>query len=407
MISPREAVRLIERHCPSPLGVTVVSITDALDHVLAEDVRSPIALPAFDNSAMDGYALRSGDTTKASAAHPVELRIMTTVFAGDTKRRAIGGGEACRIMTGAPLPDGANTVIAKEQALVAGTTLTVKESVPALRHVRRRGEEVKRGATILKSGQLIHPGVIGCLATVGKGRVKVFRKPSVAVIATGDETVAPGKKLAHGQIYDSNSHMVAAMLRQAGIEPSRVRRVKDHATALSNSVGAALKNSDVLIVIGGVSVGERDYLRSVLERHRVREVFWRVKQKPGKPLFFGVRGKRLVFGLPGNPASAFTCFYIYVYAALMRMAGVRTPGLSKRRLAVGDGIVADPIKWLFLKGKTDPAVDGVVPLAKQGSHMLTSLAEADSLIVVPPNGDGTVKGGRATTLHLPYAEEDE
>jgi len=407
MISPHKALRLITRHS-STLGVQTIGLDEALGYVLAENVRSPIALPRFDNSAMDGFAVRSSDTARATTGNPVMLSIGETVFAGDLEQRSVRKNATLRIMTGAPVPRGADAVIPVEQAMIDGGQLVVKRSVPRLQHVRRQGEEVAKGRVVLKAGVVINPGTIACLATVGKAQVRVTRKPRVAIVGTGDETVMPGERLLHGQIYDSNTHMISAMLRQMGIEPVRVRRVKDHRTALTNAVRAALRSSDVLVVIGGVSVGDRDYLRSVLESLRVQQVFWRVAQKPGKPLYFGTRGKRVVFGLPGNPASAFTCFYAYVYPALRHMAGYPKRGLATGTLPIADGVKPDPQKWRLLKARTQGHHNSrVSELPHQGSHMITSLSETNSLIVVPPESDWDKNSDTVQTIRLPYIEEGD
>jgi molybdopterin molybdotransferase len=406
MISPRTAQRLIARHT-GVLGTKRIAIDHALGHVLAENIRSPLALPVFDNSAMDGFAVRSRDTIGASRKAPIRLTIIDTVFAGGASK-SLRARTACRIMTGAPLPRGADAVIPVEAAIIEGSALVATKRVERYRHVRRRGEEIKRGTRVLKKGEVLHPGAIAILATLGKPDARVIRKPRVSVISTGDEAVPPGARLARGQIYDSNSHMMAAMLRQMGINPVRRRRVKDHPTALRNAVTAALEASDVLIVIGGVSMGDRDYVRRVLGKERVRQIFWRVAQKPGKPLFFGVKGagreKRLVFGLPGNPASAFTCFYVYVYPALRQMAGFRDVYLPKRTVRLGAGVKRDAKKWRLLKGKMQhDRAKTVSELPKQGSHMITSLAETNGLIVVPPGEDSV--DDALETYQLPYAED--
>jgi molybdopterin molybdotransferase len=403
MITPPTALRLIHARC-APLAVEKVSISDAHGYVLAEDVRSPMPLPRFDNSAMDGFAIRSMDSRRATADDPIRLRIGISIFAGDNRRRALKKGEACRIMTGAPLPAGADAVIPKERAVVERSTLVVSEHVQKYRHVRRTGEEIGRNELVLKRGACIHPGVIACLASLGKAQVRVIRRPTVSVISTGDEAVVPGRRLKSGQIYDSNSYMINAMLEQMSITPVRCRRVKDHHTALANAVSAALGMSDVLVVLGGVSVGDRDYLKRVLQERGVREVFWRVRQKPGKPIYFGVKGRRLVFGLPGNPASAFTCFYLYVYPALRRLGGHRNGDLPSGRLATGVGPSADATRWLMLKGKTRTGPARVDMLPRQGSNMVSSLAETDRILVIPP--DGETVGEFVTAVRLPHAEDD-
>jgi molybdopterin molybdotransferase len=386
-----------------------VSLEDALGYVLAEAVLASMPLPRFDNSAMDGFAVRFRDTTEATAHRPVSLQIDDTVFAGDSPARLLRAGHACGIMTGAPLPKGADTIIPIEQAIVRGARLIVDGPVDRHRHVRKRGEETRQGAVVMKAGEVIQPGTIACLATFGRTHVRVVRRPTVSLITTGDEAVTPGERLAPGQIYDSNSYMLKAMLCQMGIEVIRSRRVKDHATALANATQAALASSDVLIVVGGVSVGKRDYLRPVLDKLRVKKVFWRVAQKPGKPLYFGVKEKRkrLVFGLPGNPASAFTCFYVYVYAALKRMAGFDV--IEPRRdalLAEGDmAPVRD--KWRFLKARVERGPGGRVrELPHQGSHMITSLSRTNSLIVVPPADRAVEDASKMDVYRIPHMEDD-
>ncbi|MDH3217717.1 MAG: molybdopterin molybdotransferase MoeA [Candidatus Krumholzibacteria bacterium] len=407
MISLRTAQRLVARH-GLVLETEIVPADLALGRVLGQDIRSPIPLPVFDNSAMDGFALRYQDTTRASARQPVVLAIRRTIFAGDTASYRLRAGDTCRIMTGAPLPRGANTIIPKEQAIVDGSTLRIVESLTRRRHVRRRGEEVREGALVLKSGSTVHPGTLACLAGMGRDRVQVIRKPRVAVISTGDETVAPGRHLAYGQIYDSNSHMVKAMLRDMGIEPVFVRRVKDRRAPLARAVDTALSKSDVLVVIGGVSVGEHDYLRPVLGDKGVKTVFWGVRQKPGKPIYFGTKGKRLVFGLPGNPASAFTCFYIYVYPTLRRLSGFHDWELPRRSLPLTGAVDADCKRVMLLKGKyhatPKPSVER---LPNQGSHMITSLAETDSLIAVPATGKRVARGSKVVVYQLPRARQGD
>jgi molybdopterin molybdotransferase len=404
MISPQVALKTVLKHCPA-VGVNTVAIGDVLGHVLAENFKTTEPSPRFDNTAMDGYAIRAADTTKASATNPVLIPVTQSVYAGEIAKQRVGPGEACRIMTGAPIPSGADTVAIKEEVRLQGEQVLLDHPVPKGMHIRRRGEEVRSGAVVLRKGVVVDAGVIACIASLGRARVLVFRKPAVSVIATGDETIEPGRRLRPGQIYDSNSHLLTAALKQMGIKPVRVRHVGDHPTALRNAVGAALRAGDVVIVTGGISVGDRDYLRDVLARERVKEHFWRVKQKPGKPIYFGQRGRRVVFGLPGNPASVFTCFYVYVYGALRKMAGHPGDGLPVRHLPLADGVESDPVRWRFLKAKT---IDGpgptAKPLLKQASHMISTLVDTDRLIVVPP-GIGKIAAGKVvTTWTLPAAD---
>jgi molybdopterin molybdotransferase len=401
MILPQAALKIVLKHC-APLGETLVAAGDALGHVLAEDLKTTDPSPRFDNTAMDGYAIRAADTAEAAAENPVRLAVVESVFAGQVANRRLGRGEACRIMTGAPIPLGADAVATKEEVAVSGRFIVLDHPVANGRHIRRRGEEVRPGRVVLRKGAAIGAGATACIASLGRARVRVYRKPRVSVIATGDETVPPGRRLGPGQIYDSNSFMLTAALREMGIEPVRVRHVGDHPTALRNATAAALRAGDVLIVTGGISVGDRDYLRSVLARQRVREAFWRVKQKPGKPLYFGTRGGRVVFGLPGNPASVFTCFYVYVYPALRKLAGHPGEGLPERRLPLAERITPDPVRWRFLKSKTiESPRPAVIPLRHQASHMISSLIDTDRLIVVPPGTEELAAGTVVTTWSLP------
>lgn len=404
MISPAQAQQLVFGHC-APLGAVVVTVDNALGHVLAEDIHSRFPLPPFDNSAMDGFAVRSDDTKGASSRRPVRLAIADAVFAGDVRRHVLHAGEASPITTGAALPRGADAIIPVEEAIVDSGLLAVERRVPYGRHVRRAGGEKGRGALVLGRGSFVGPGAIGCLATVGRERVRVIRRPRVSVIATGDETVSPGQRLLRGQIYDSNTHMLAALLRATRLEPVRMRAVGDRAGALSNAVSAALRESDVLVVAGGVSVGERDLLRPTLRRLGVREVFWRVRQKPGKPLYFGVKGRKVVFGLPGNPASVYTCFCLYVYPALKRLSGVRAFGLPVEERRLDGAVERDAARWRFIKAAASPK-GRVAVLPGQASHMVVSLGRTDRLIVVPPGSGSLGEGSRVRTYRLPFEEVD-
>ena len=393
MISPLVALNRVLRLC-APLPSQRLSLDNALGLVLAEDVRSRIALPPFDNSSMDGYAVRARDCARATVRRPVRLRIRGAIHAGDRRSRTLRAGEAIPVATGAPVPRGADGVLPMERVSVEGRELVVPTAVVRGACVRRRGEEVRPGDRVLPGGSVVHAGAVGCLAAVGRSHVRVVRMPRVTVITTGDEVVQPGRALAHGSVYDSNFPMLGALLRQAGITPGRIRHVRDDEPALERALADALVKSDVVITVGGVSVGPRDFVRGVLARLGVREEFWLVRQQPGKPLYFGRRGRRLVFGLPGNPASAFVCFCFYVLPALRALGGhaAAAPVLEYR--ALSSAVVADPHRWRLLRAR---AVDGSPPLIdvlpRQGSHMVTSRGYATHLVVLPPGAAGA-KGKR-------------
>lgn len=404
MISVSSAKRILNRNvtCLEP---STIPLAQALGFVLAEEIHAPMNLPAFDNSAMDGFVLMAKDTWLANRECPVSFKIQGTIRAGDGSFRRIYPGEAFRIMTGAPLPVRGDTVLAKEEAQIQGNRLIVSQTLENGLNVRRQGEEIKRGQLVLRSRTFIHAGVLAFLASMGIVKVKVFRKPSVSVIATGSELVTPGRKIRRGEIYDSNSFMIRAVLEQMGIKPAKVMTVKDNPCLLKNAVREALKKSDVVILTGGVSVGDYDYARQVLTSLGVRSLFWKVSQKPGKPIYFGKKNSTLIFGLPGNPASVYTCFYEYVYPALRKMTGFASPDLAIEFLNLSEPVKADPKRHLFLKGKRVFGQNGfkptVSPLPRQGSHMLSSLCESDGFISIPPRQREYEKGERVSMHLLP------
>lgn len=402
MISFEQAQHLVEENIPC-LRKKTVKIQNALGFVLAENLRAPIDLPVSDNSAMDGFVLRSGETQRVQNQRPVSFRICGDIKAGDRRKIMLKRQETYRIMTGAFIPQGADTVIPKEEATVRDNCLVLNHLIPSGNHIRYKGEEIKKGSIVLRKGFPIHPATIGILAMLGRDKVKVMDKPKVSLIATGNELVKPGIPLAPGQIYDSNSWMIQAALEHMGIRPLKVSRVKDNPRVLKRAVGMALKQSDVLILMGGVSVGKYDYVKDILKEARVRTVFWKVNQKPGKPLYFGKRGSRLVFGLPGNPASVFTCFYEYVHPVLRRMSGFRDSYLPREAAQIQSEVKPDRKKILFLKARA--GLNGgrktVIPLGRQGSHMISSLQDANCFIFIPPSPRVIEKGQKVRVDLLP------
>jgi molybdopterin molybdotransferase len=400
MLTFQEALKKIEKNS-GVLKSEVVDVKDSLGFILAEDVRAPFAMPIFDNAAMDGFAFSSIETKEASFDKPVILDIKGSIRAGDALKNKIGQGETFRIMTGASIPEGADTVLPKEAAVLRGQKLVVQHPVIP-KHIRYRGEEIKKGGKLLSRFHRMGAATFGVLASFGIQKVKVFKKPRVSVIATGSELVNPGRPLSFGKIYDSNSAMVEAALRNMQILPCLAQTLGDQETVLKNAVKKALQKSDALILMGGVSVGDYDFVKRILKDLGVKQIFWGVRQKPGKPIYFGKIGKTLVFGLPGNPASCLVCFYEYVFPALRRSMGFTNPYLQEESVALEADVSADKKKVLFLKGKLVTQGDGqkrARVLGRQGSHMISSLSEADRLIVVSPN-EGVLRSGERVTTHL-------
>ncbi len=312
-----EEARRIILDAVSPLGAELVPLLDAVGRVLAEDVAAPRELPAWDNSAMDGYAVRAESAGSASG-----LAISAYIPAGSAGPDALQPGTAARILTGAPLPAGADTVIPFEQAEEREGRVFPRAEVRAGAHVRRRGEDIRAGELVLGSGIVLGPAEISFLATCSKLSVPVVGRPRVAILSTGDELVEAGEPLAPGKIHDSNGPAVAAAVKQAGGQPVMLGIARDEPGSLRGRLAEGLR-ADVLVTTAGVSRGDRDLVREVLAELGVRQVFWNVDIKPGRPMAFGMRGGTPVFSLPGNPVSTLLTFEQFVRPALLRMMGHR------------------------------------------------------------------------------------
>jgi len=364
------------------LDAAELRIADALGRVLAEDVVAAHDVPGFANSAMDGFAIRGGPAGRA-------LRIVGESRAGTPSPVPVGDGEAVRISTGAALPDGADAILPAEDAEDRGDAVTPRVDVASGQHVRRAGEDLRAGATVLRAGTRLGPAELGLAVEAGRATVRCTRVPRVAVLATGDELVAPGDPLAPGQLHNSNAVTLGALARRAGAELVHTGEVADDASATREAIERALDGADVLLLTGGVSVGPHDHVKPALGALGVEEVFWRVALRPGKPLWFGRRGAQLVFGLPGNPVSAIVCFLLFARPALAAMQGVPRPP------APGRAVLGEPVPRQ--RGREEAVrvrlEDGrAMPTGPQGSHQLSSMLGADALAIVP-RGDGEIAAG--------------
>jgi molybdopterin molybdotransferase len=382
-----------------PLGAERVAIADSLDRVAAEPLRGAVDLPPFDRSAMDGYAVRAADT-----APGVSLRLTGAVAAGEVAPGALAPGSAARISTGAAIPPGADAVLQSELARADDGTVTPAEAVPVGRHVRRRGEDVRAGDVLVRAGERLTLPRVSSLASAGVGEVAAGRRARVAVLVTGEELLTPGAPLEPGRVHESNGLMIRLLARRAGALAGPVERAPDDRAATVDAVARALEAADAVVVSGGVSVGPHDHVRPAFAACGVEEVFWRVRMRPGKPLWFGRRGARLVFGLPGNPLSTIVGFCMFIAPALRRLEGEpdALPALVPGRLAVAaapsDG------RTTFLTARLQRAGDGVLeatPTARQGSHMTGALGESDGFAVVPDTA-GQLPAGAAVQV-LPLA----
>jgi molybdopterin molybdotransferase len=386
-----------------PLPARRVPLGEALGCVLAEDVAAGEDLPPFANSAMDGFALRSEDVREAGAESPVALRLVGEVFAGSARLPKVEPGTAVRIMTGGPLPPGADAVVPVERTETTGEMVQVRLGPAARGFVREAGEDVRAGTVVLGKGRPIDPAAVGMLASVGCREVPVHPRPRVAVVSTGDELVDPGEALGPGQIRDSNSWLLAAQARAAGAEAFRCGRLHDDPDALRHGFALAAADGDFVVTSGGVSVGDRDYTKKVLaELGDVQS--WRVAMQPGMPQAFGFAAGTPLFGLPGNPVSCFVVFEVLVRPALRRLAGLPDERLDRPRVTarLGDRVRSPAGRISFLRVRLevgDQALTAVLTGA-QGSGVLSSCVAADGLAVVPADRTELPAGAEVQVILL-------
>lgn len=379
-----------------------LSLEDAEGGVLAEDAVSRSALPSFDNSAMDGYAVRAADVAGAAGDSPVTLPVTGEIPAGDTREHVVPDGACVRIMTGAPLPGGADAVVPVEWTDGGGHRVQIFQGAEPGHAIRRRGDDVPEGETVLAEGTRLGPAQIGLLAATGNAAPLVRRRPIVSVIATGNELTEPGVPLTPGRIWDSNSYMLAAAARQAGAVAVRLW-ASDDPTVVLATIRKQAQMADLLITSGGVSMGgEHDVVKAVLEAQG-EVAFTKVAMQPGMPQGFGVLapGRTPVFTLPGNPVSAFVSFCLFVRPALAVLQGLPPSPLPVTRAALAGPVRSPQGKRSFLRGVLDAHAGAVAPVTGQGSHQLGSLAHANALIVVPEQVTSLAAGETVDVLSLP------
>ncbi|MGH8829319.1 MAG: molybdotransferase-like divisome protein Glp, partial [Jiangellaceae bacterium] len=372
--------------------------------MLTEDVTAPWPLPQFDNSAMDGYAVRAEDVATATPEEPVELPVVADIPAGDTRINAIGPGLAARIMTGAPVPSGADAIVPVEQT-DAGTA-RVHISAPAAlgAHVRRAAEDVAAGDVVLNTGTYLGATQIGLLAAVGRDRVTVRPRPRVVVISTGSELVEPGYPLLLGQITDSNSFTLTAAAREAGAIAYRVAPISDDKERLLGLIEEQLVRADLVITTGGVSAGAYDVVKEVLTELGTVS-FDQVAMQPGKPQGFGTIGEEStpIFTLPGNPVSAFVSFEVFVRPAIRKMLGSAKLHRQSVKAVLQQSLRSPEGRRQFARARIQPSPDGsyaVTPMSGQGSHLLGDLAYANALVVVPEHVTEVAAGQVVDTVLL-------
>ena len=376
------AIGRIRDSIDSITNVEQVDIRRALDRVLAKDVISHINVPPYDNSAMDGYAIIGADIVREG---DVKLQRITTVMAGAPFNGLVRNGQCARIMTGAKIPQGTDTVIMQEHVEVNGDLITVNGHHKPGENVRRAGEDIAIGDTVLHKGRRITPADIGLLASLGVSEISVYRKIRVAFFSTGDELKPIGSILQDGQIYDSNRYTLYGMLKRFNADIVDMGAIADDREATETAFRDAAQNADVLITTGGVSVGDADYVKETLEKLGVVN-FWKLAMKPGKPLAFGRLGKCWFFGLPGNPVSAMVTFYQLVLPGLQKLSGQTELQHSTIKLPCVSPIKKRPGRLEFQRGILETNNEGkrvVRTTGDQGSHVLSSMSKANCFIILP------------------------
>ncbi len=373
MISEAEARAKILK-AVRPLPPRKVSILQALDHFAAEDCFARLPLPNFDNSAMDGYAVLASDCKPGK-----RLRVTGEQPAGVDRKLHVSNGEAIRIFTGAPMPQGADAVVMQEDVTRDGDEIVVNVDVDLEEFVRKRGCDLGEGQKILAKGERIHATTLALLASQGFAEVLVDGEVRAAIISTGDELATPGQELQPGQIYDSNSVLLQSLLKRCGAVVTSAESCSDDADLLRKAIQSGAKN-EILIVSGGVSVGEHDLVQSTLRELGAKINIWRVAIKPGKPFLFGRLGGCFVFGLPGNPVSAFVTFLQFVRPAILRMMGANDLDLPKIPAKLTVDLTNDSERAHYVRGKCENG--NFAPIGRQESHALFGLSQSNALLRV-------------------------
>lgn len=386
MLELEDAVARILTALPAPAS-EVVPLSRAYGRILSAPVDASVDLPLFDNSAMDGYAVRAEDVADASAASPVRLRVNGRIAAGDRFEGEVAAGECVRLFTGSPLPHGADAVVMQEDTRVEPeqpACVTILDSVKPRENVRFRGEDVRSGTTIADAGEWLSAGRLALMAATGMSEVAVGRRPLISLLATGSELKDAGQTLLPGQIYESNRVALAPLVSSAGGVPRIFPIVRDTPDATRTALGQAMAECDVVITSGGVSVGEMDFVKSAFEELGGVLQFWRVAIKPGKPFAFGQAGDKLLFGLPGNPVSALVTFLLLARPALLKWQGALNVALPSRPGVLAEALTNPGGRRHFVRVSVDPT-GHVRSAGTQASHRLGSLAAANGLLDMPPD----------------------
>jgi molybdopterin molybdotransferase len=389
LIDHYEAVRLVLKNT-THLPVVRMPLVDAQGLALAEDVLARFDSPPFDNSAVDGYAVRSVDAEAGRT-----FKVVDEAPAGRPARKKVGEGEAVKIFTGGLIPEGADAIVMVESTSGWGEEFELRKAAGPGNNLRGAGEDVREGDLILRAGTEIGAPEIALAATQGYGELSVYPRPKVVVLSTGTELVEPGtRELTPGEIFDSNSFALLAQARETGAEARRVAAASDDADVLRNAMEEALESADVVVTSGGVSVGEKDLVKSTLLYLGVEQVFWGIKLKPGKPVFFGTRDDARFFGLPGNPVSAMVCFELFVRPALIKMMGLKDARRPRIKVYFDEDVENKFGRMHAMRVTLTRTERGwrAESVGAQGSGLVSSLTKADALALIGPESEGVRAG---------------
>ncbi|MDR9458116.1 MAG: molybdopterin molybdotransferase MoeA [Salegentibacter sp.] len=386
MLTIEEALKIIKDQQVT-LTTENRSLRECLGFSLSEDIISSFDMPSFDNSAMDGYAL---------CGISKEYQIIGEVAAGDERQLTLKEGEAARIFTGAKIPENTTAVMMQEKARASGKKLFLEQEPKKGQSIRQKGEELKKGQVVFEKGYTITPAGIGMIGSLGNDKVEVFKKPVINLITTGNELVKPGNPRPEGHIYESNSYALVAACENYGFICEDKKQIEDDFEAIKTGIKNSLETAEVLVLSGGISVGDYDFVKQALEENGVEEQFYKVFQKPGKPLYFGRKGDKFVFALPGNPASSLSCFYIYVLPLLYKLSGSEKSGLAQYTFPISHNYENKSDRPSFLKAKVN---NGKVEILDgQGSSMIQSMALGNALVFL--DGESSAKKGELVQCFL-------
>jgi len=384
----------------SIMGKEKVDLLTSLARVIGEDIIAPFDIPPWDNSAMDGYAVRFDDIKTASPESPVSLRVIDELPAGSLPKNHLKAKEAIRIMTGAPLPPGADTVVRKEDTIFSGDTVQILIAPKKGENVRLTGENVKQGDKVISAGTLLRPPHIGMIASLGKSMVSVYQVPRVAILSTGDEVIDIDEKGDASKIINSNTYSLAAQVKECGALPILLGIARDNKTELREKLSQSL-SAEVIITTGGVSVGEYDFVKEIFEEMGIEVKFSKVAMRPGRPTTFGIMGEKLFFGLPGNPVSCMVCFEQFVRPALLKKMGHQKLFRPEIEAILEDDVETKKNLRFFIRVRlvTKEGKIYATTTGDQGSGILKSMVKADGLMVVPEDKT-LVKAGEKVKVQL-------